>query len=100
MSSLQQNDPFFLFGLNLLFALAISFSIFWNIPRWITGSLSLSLLICNLVFLIWWFKKKSKINKSLGKNEQTDLSSVDPNILNDLDSELARRKTQQKLERN
>jgi len=100
MSSLIQYNYLYVPGLNLLFALAISFSIFWNISLWITGFLSLSLLICNLVFLIWGFKKKSKIDKSLGKNEQTNLSSVDPSILNDLDSELARRKTQQKLERN
>jgi hypothetical protein len=53
-----------------------------------------------LAFLIWGFKNKSKNCKSSGKNEQTDLSPIDPSILNDLDSELARRKTQQKLERN
>jgi hypothetical protein len=50
--------------------------------------------------LTWGFKKKSKNCKSSGKNEQTDLNPIDPSILNDLDSELARRKTQQKLERN
>jgi hypothetical protein len=53
-----------------------------------------------LAFLIWGFKKKSKNCKSSGKNEQTDRNPIDPSILNDLDSELARRKTQQKLERN
>jgi hypothetical protein len=53
-----------------------------------------------LAILIWGFRNKSKNCKSSGKNVQTDLSPIDPSILNDLDSELARRKTQQKLERN
>ena len=100
MSSLLHNNYLYVPGLNLLFALAISFSIFGDISHGITGFLSISLIICNLAFLIWGFKNKSKNCKSSGKNEQTDLSPIDPSILNDLDSELARRKTQQKLERN
>ncbi|NBQ02585.1 MAG: hypothetical protein EBU27_05065 [Opitutae bacterium] len=100
MGSLLKNNHLYLPGLNLLFALAISFSIFWDISHGITGFLSISLIICNLAFLVWGFKKKSKSCKSSGKNEQTDFSPIDPSILNDLDSELARRKTQQKLERN
>ena len=100
MVSFIKNNNLCLPGLNLLFASAISFSVFGDISHGVTGFLSISLLICNLAFLIWGFKKKSKNCKSSDKNEQTDLSSVDPSILNDLDSELARRKTQQKLERN
>jgi hypothetical protein len=100
MSSLLHNNYLYVPGLNLLFALAISFSIFGDISHGITGFLSILLIICNLAILIWGFRNKSKNCKSSGKNEQTDLSPIDPSILNDLDSELARRKTQQKLERN
>ena len=100
MGSFTTNNNLYLPGLNLLFALAISFSVFGDISYGVTGFISISLLICNLAFLIWGFKKKSKNCKSSGKNEQTDLGPIDPSILNDLDSELARRKTQQKLERN
>ena len=100
MGSFTKNNNLYLPGLNLLFALAISFSVFGDISHGVTGFISISLLICNLAFLIWGFKKKSKNCKSSGKNEQTDLGPIDPSILNDLDSELARRKTQQKLERN
>ena len=100
MGCLLKNNHLYFPGLNLLFALAISFSTFWDIAHGITGFLSILLIICNLAFLVWGFKKKSKNCKSSGKNEQTDRNPIDPSILNDLDSELARRKTQQKLERN
>jgi len=61
MGSLLKNNHLYLPGLNLLFALAISFSIFWDISHGITGFLSISLIICNLAFLVWGFKKKSKV---------------------------------------
>ena len=100
MANLLKNNHLYLSGLNLLFALAISLSIFGDISHNISGFLSLTLLICNLSFLVWGLRKKSKIDLSTDTNEQTKVSPVDPDILNDLDSELARRKTQQKLERN
>jgi hypothetical protein len=100
MANLLKNNHLYLSGLNLLFALAISLSIFGDISPNISGFLSITLLICNLSFLVWGLRKKSKMDLSTGTNEQTSVSPVDPDILNDLDSELARRKTQQKLERN
>jgi hypothetical protein len=100
MGPLLKNNHLHLPGLNLLFALAITFSVFGDISHKVTGFLSILLLIYNLAFFTLGFKKKSKNCESSGKNKQTDLSSIDPSILNDLDSELARRKTQQKLERN
>jgi hypothetical protein len=100
MANLLKNNHLYLPILNLLLALAISISIFSDLSPNISGFLSIALLICNLSFLVWGLRKKSNVDLSTGTNEQTGVSPVDPDILNDLDSELARRKTQQKLERN
>ena len=45
-------------------------------------------------------RKRWKSSNTLDDSEKTESIQIDPRIMSDLDTELARRKTQEKLERN
>jgi hypothetical protein len=58
------------------------------------------LLFLNSIFLFREILKRLKSYNILDDSEKSDSSQIDPRIMSDLDTELARRKAQEKLERN
>lgn len=87
-------------GFNLTFAIAILFSILLEFPLGVVTCFSILLLTGNLALLTLGIRENSKLYQTADRVEKTDPDSVDHGILSDLDSELARRKAQKRLERN
>ena len=58
------------------------------------------LMFLNSIFFFREMRKRWKSGNILDDSEKTESIQIDPRIMSDLDTELARRKTQEKLERN
>jgi len=87
-------------GLNFFLSFLVTiFSLF--IPStYFLGIFSFVLMFLNSIFFFREMRKRWKSGNILDDSEKTESIQIDPRIMSDLDIELARRKTQEKLERN
>ncbi|MBD37397.1 MAG: hypothetical protein CMI28_04900 [Opitutae bacterium] len=93
---------FFLYfcGLNFFLSFLVTiFSLFTPFTSFL-GIFSSVLLFLNSMFFIREILKRWKSDNFLDDSEKPNSSQIDPHIMSDLDTELARKKAQEKLERN
>jgi hypothetical protein len=91
----------FLYFCGLNFCLSLLVTIFSLLTpfAYFSGIFSSVLLFLNSIFLFREILKRKESCKILDDSEKSE-SQIDPRIMSDLDTELARRKAQEKLERN
>lgn len=87
-------------GLNFFLSFLVTIFSFFIPSAYFLGISSFVLLFLNAIFFCREIIKRWKSVNILDESEKTDSIQIDPSIMSDLDTELARRKTQEKLERN
>ena len=87
-------------GLNFCLSLLVTIFSLFTPFTYFSGIFSSVLLFLNSIFLCREILKRLKPCNILDDSEKSDSNQIDPRIMSDLDTELARRKAQEKLERN
>lgn len=87
-------------GLNFFLSFLVTIFSLFTPYTFFLGIFSSVLLFLNSIFFFREILKRWKSDNILDDSEKPDSSQIDPCIMSDLDTELARKKAREKLERN